>query len=484
MYDNEIGKTLSVTIRLEDTAGADVTGKVNANLTVKKSDKADTALVTVVEGDRSLNELGEGDYTLHIDASVIDTLGFFRVKVLCSGCVTKQYVVDVIPTKLDVYFKSTGDDSLGDGSFGNPYKTLGQCLTHIASRPGFSIHVLDNPADVAGNQDQVISIKGLKVFGHGFSWSGVTPTTYHLGCSTIAKNIELFDLVTIKLQFDPDAENITCKHCTGVTLPSATSVFPKYSLFEDVQISAAVTGTGNFGKGTTFRNVRFVGNVTVGGSWTGGAIMENCVIEGNFDIGLNERIQLINLSVTGTFTAGNNGAFQGQTVFRNVSIEGAATIDGKKYVFIGGLIRGALNLSSNSVDCLFWNTRVKGAITDTGSGNEVLNESECALEASVQAVKAKTDNLPAGPASEGNVSAVGAAVTALAAIAALDATVAKEATALTLAKYIDFFNKEVLTRDGEEPATYKLGTGGGAKTIDVDHVVIGSKKKADKETVL
>ena len=114
MYDGKLNRVLSIPIRLEDTVGADVTGKVNADLTVKKSDKDDTSLVAVVEGNRSLIELGEGDYTLKIAESIIDTLGFFRSKVSCSGCVTKQYAANIIPEPLDVYFKSTGDDSLGD----------------------------------------------------------------------------------------------------------------------------------------------------------------------------------------------------------------------------------------------------------------------------------------------------------------------------------------------------------------------------------
>jgi hypothetical protein len=95
MYDSVIGIILSLTIRLEDLAGADVTGKVNGDLTVKKTDKDDTDWVVVAAGNRSLEELSEGDYTLKINANQIDTLGFYRAKISCAGCVTKQYAVNV-----------------------------------------------------------------------------------------------------------------------------------------------------------------------------------------------------------------------------------------------------------------------------------------------------------------------------------------------------------------------------------------------------
>ena len=95
MYDSQIGGELAVPIRLEDTIGDDVTGKEGADLTVQKTDPGDTTWQTVVVGDRSLNELGTGDYTLRIVASVIDTLGFIRLRVVCSGCVTKQYAANI-----------------------------------------------------------------------------------------------------------------------------------------------------------------------------------------------------------------------------------------------------------------------------------------------------------------------------------------------------------------------------------------------------
>ena len=55
---------------------------------------------------------------------------------------------------------------------------------------------------------------------------------------------------------------------------------------------------------------------------------------------------------------------------------------------------------------------------------------------------------------------------------------------LTRDQWVNFQNKDVLSRDGSEPSQYKIGTGGNAKTIDVDHVVSGSEKKADQETVV
>lgn len=479
MYDSGIDKELAVPIRLEDTAGADVTGKVSGDLTVQKADPDDATWQTVAGGSRSLDELGTGDYTLRINASVIDTKGFIRLRVVCTGCVTKQYVANIVTTDFDVYFKSTGDDTTGDGSYARPYKTLSQCKTHINSRPGFTIHCLDVPANVAGNKDQDFSFP-VKIMGNGFSWSGVAPVTYNIGITTVAKNVEVHGLKSIKIHFDPDADNIICKNCQDITIP--TNAFPMNSLFEDIRIAAAVTGAGtNFGKGTTLRRVRFNGNVTVSVGWTNGAIVEDCIIIGDFNLGNAERVQFKNLSVTGNLTAPNNGAFLGQCILRNVSVEGTATVDGKKYVFIGGVIRGALNLNSNSVDCIFWNTRIKGAVTDGGTGNEVLNESECALEATSQAIKTKTDKLTFNAADKLHTDVREVNDIAVASPNDFKADVSALLTKLT---YIDFFNKEVLTRDGEEPATYKLGTGGGAKTIDVDHVVIGSKKKADKETVL
>jgi hypothetical protein len=512
MYDNEIGKTLALTIRLEDTAGADVTGKVNADLTVKKSDRDDTGLVTIASGDRSLNELGEGDYTLHIAASIIDTLGFFRVKVSCSGCVTKQYVVDVTPTKLDVYFKSTGDDSLGDGSLTKPYKTLGQCKTHIASRPGFTIHVLDAPANVAGNKDQSFTVQ-VKIKGYGFDWQSVTPTSFNIGVSTNASGVVLEDLNIIKIFLDSSSFNTVMRRCKDV---SYINRFSEAGVFEDCVFSAAISGGGtDFGKRAKWIRCIFKENVDVNITQEGG-IFKNCVFEKNLDTGVAQLTIYDNCTVHGTLTGDNNTAFAGKVTFRNVIVDGAATIDGKKYVFVGGMIRGALNLNSNSVDCLFWITRIKGTITDGGTGNEILNEgafgadiSALALEASVQAVKTKTDNLPADPASESNVSAVGAAVVVvdgvvdaikvqtdkltfnaadrilsdLREVNDADVTLA-DLAGLTRDQYFDFFNKEVLSRTGGEPSQYKLGTGGNSKTIDVDYVVIGSKKKADKETVV
>jgi hypothetical protein len=318
----------------------------------------------------------------------------------------------------------------------------------------------------------------VKIKGYGFDWQSVTPTSFNIGVSTNASGVVLEDLSIIKIFLDSSSFNTVMRRCKDV---SYINRFSEAGVFEDCVFSAAISGGGtDFGKRAKWIRCIFKENVDVNITQEGG-IFKDCVFEKNLDTGVAQLTIYDNCTVHGTLTGDNNTAFAGKVTFRNVIVDGAATIDGKKYVFIGGMIRGALNLNSNSVDCLFWNTRIKGTITDGGTGNEVLNEAECALEASVQAVKAKTDKLTFNAADmilsdlrEVNDIAVAGPNDLKADVSAL----------LTTAAYVDYFNKEVLTRDGEEPATYKLGTGGAAKTIDVDHVVIGSKKKADKETVL
>lgn len=440
MNQSYLSRAIRVPIRCEDSSGNDVTAVTASLLDVYFAFETDTVFDNLTPTTEfTLEELSKGQYFLIINKTLNVKAENYQIVVepdsSCSNlCVENRYSGHVVAL-VDVYMKSTGSDSAGDGTYVKPYQSLAQCKTHINSRAGFTIHCLDTPSNVAGNKDQDFAYP-VKIMGHGFSWSAVTPVTYNIGITTVAKNVEVYGLKSIKIHFDPDAENIICKNCQDITIP--TNAFPTNSLFEDIRIAAAVTGAGtNFGKGTTLRRVRFNGNVTVSVGWTNGAIVEDCIIIGDFNLGNAERVQFKNLSVTGNLTAPNNAAFQGQCVFRNVSVEGNATIDGKKYVFLDGIIRGALTLNSNSIDCIFWKTRIKGTITDSGTTNEFLNEgdfkanvSALATEANatankaaviaevdaneakidiidtvVDAVKAKTDNLPADPASETNVDA-------------------------------------------------------------------------------
>jgi len=89
-----------IPIRLETAAGADVTGKVAADLTIQLANKASVAWELLTPTTHyTLAELGEGDYTLKILAAPNDTFGGLRVKVAdddsTGTAVTKQYVIGV-----------------------------------------------------------------------------------------------------------------------------------------------------------------------------------------------------------------------------------------------------------------------------------------------------------------------------------------------------------------------------------------------------
>ena len=120
------------------------------------------------------------------------------------------------------------------------------------------------------------------------------------------------------------------------------------------------------------------------------------------------------------------------------------------------------------------------AVTDVGDFKA--NVAALALETTVSAVgalttavKAQTDKLTFNAANIilSDLREVNDAVVTLA-----------ELAGLTRAQYIDFFNREVLTRTGAEPKTYKIGTAGNAENVQADYVVIGSANKVDKESVL
>ena len=89
-----------IPIRLETSAGVDVTGKVAADLTIQLANKASVAWELLTPATHyTLVELGEGDYTLKILAAPNDTFGGLRVKVAdddsTGTAVTKQYVIGV-----------------------------------------------------------------------------------------------------------------------------------------------------------------------------------------------------------------------------------------------------------------------------------------------------------------------------------------------------------------------------------------------------
>ncbi len=95
MVEYKKGVNVDLPIRLE-LLGADVTGKVAADLTVQiaNSDSTDWELQTATTH-YTLNELSTGDYTLTLLAVRNDTIGHLRFKIACTGADTKQYVVFV-----------------------------------------------------------------------------------------------------------------------------------------------------------------------------------------------------------------------------------------------------------------------------------------------------------------------------------------------------------------------------------------------------
>ncbi len=457
MYDSVIGKILPVTIRLEDSAGADVTGKVNGDLTVKKADKDDTGLVTVVVGNRSLVELGEGEYTLNIDASVIDTLGFFRSKVSCTGCVTKQYVANV---KLANFSDGVVHCDRVNGIAGSTYPTgtrsrpanTVQNALDIADTHKIS-HVKVNMANdetvaASGNRTKYKTVEGLispfrkdgaigalGVSGAPGTWQGMLFKNMRIAGNTLESQGARYEKCSIKDGFTSDDYSVLQSVLEGEVTVSGFADFERSDfLSSDLTISSSAAGDGARLKGC-------FGKVTIKG-------MTNA----------NNFVDL--------------DGFFGEIIIDAGNTLGTINIRGG-----GGIITGAGG----------------GVTVNTDGFFEGL--SGVALEASVQAVKAKTDNLPASPANETTSAAIKVKTDKLTFNAAnrilsdlrevndADVTLA-ELAGLTRDQYVDFFNKTVLARSGDEPSQYKLGTGGNTKTIDVGHVVIGEKKKADTETVL
>lgn len=378
MYDSKIKSVLEIPIRLEDSVGADITGKTNANLTVLKADPSDTSWVAVGEGNRSLVELGAGDYTLKIVKTLIDERGFFRTKVSCTGAVTKQYVANIVPVDFNVYFKSTGDDSTGDGTFAKPYKSLAQCKTHINSRPGFTIHCLSDAANVAGNKDQTLAFP-VKIKGNGFSWATAAPVSYNIQATSAAVNIILENLDTVKIDIDAGSRFVKMLKCTNVTFP--TRAFSIEGQYEDCVFSAAIAGGGSsFGNRSKWIRCIFKENVDINITLAGG-IFKDCVFEKNLDTGISQFTVFYNPVIHGVLTGPNNGAGAGQVIFKNPYVNNNATLNGKKYVLMGGIIRGALTLETNSIDCVVWLTRIKDGLTDGGTTNEVINKAAWAIPA-------------------------------------------------------------------------------------------------------
>ncbi len=397
MYDSVIGKILPVTIRLEDTAGDDVTGKVNANLTVKKADKDDTGLVTVVVGDRSLVELGEGDYTLNIDASVIDTLGFFRVKVSCTGCVTKQYVANV---KLANFSDGAVHCDTANGIAGSTYPT------GTRSRPA---NTVVNALDIA-DANKLGHVKVLLT-----------------GDETVADSGNRLKYKTIEGLISPFR-----KSTIGVLSFSGGPASLQGSHFKRMRIGA-FSGEG---QGVEFEDC-YIGSGFLSDDYS----MKRCVLEGNLNTsGFADLL--------GCFFIGADIEVQSTTAgdgFNLVSCRGKIVIknmdNASNFINLDGFF-GEIEIQAS---CTLGTIKIRG-----GGGKLTNNTGGTTVEVN------------------GFLEGAGCDVSAL----------------LTKAQYTDFFNKTVLSRDGEEPGQYKLGTGGNAKTIDVDFVVIGSKKKADEETVL
>jgi len=464
------GETLRIPIRLENADGVDITGAAASNIDVNFAYEDDGSFTVLTPTtDYVLDELSKGQYWLEINAAKITKTGNVQIVVendgYCPAMETRRYSAHV-EDRFNLFFKSTGNDSTGNGSVSAPYQSLSKCLSRIGSVPGYTIHVLDSPANVAGNKDQDIN-EPVTIKGYGRSWTSPVPTNYHISVNTNAKAVVLEDLNDIKINLDSSSFNTVMRRCENV---SYISRFSENGHFEDCIFSAAITGGGtDFGKRAKWLRCVFKENVDCSGVTQDGGIFKDCVFEKDLKTAVAQYTLLENCQVLGNYTGSNNIAFNGQVTLKNPYIAGNATIDGKKYVIMDGVIRGNLTLQSNSVDCLFWKTRIKGTISDSGTGNEIKNEADfkadvsglatlanqtaikaqtdklsfnganrilsdvrevndadvtsvndfkadvsgLALESSVQAVKAKTDNLPADPASESNVSAVGSAVVAV-----------------------------------------------------------------------
>jgi len=379
MYDSKLDRELAIPIRLENATGVGITGVTVGGITVKKADSADTTWQAVAGGSLSMNELGEGDYTLRIAKAVILKPGFFRAKVYEGSSVTKQYVSNILPTDFDIYFKSTGNDSTGNGTFEKPYQSIGQCLTHINARNGFTIHVLDDPANVAGNKDQDINAQ-VRIDGHGSGWAAITPVTYHIKCAIGIDNIIIENMNGFKIDYEPDAQGGKLFNCYDVSIVSG--LFGNKSIYEKCSISNAITGGGTeSGKDSTFRDITFLSTVNFSLSFDG-AIFDN--IRFRSDLTIGDPVQYCefnNITVRGNLNLSNN-ALNGKNVFRNIHVDGNVTaLSAKSNVFIGGAIRGNVNLDSGTTNHIFWQTRIKGTITDNGTGNEVLNKVAWAVPA-------------------------------------------------------------------------------------------------------
>ncbi len=412
MNQSYLGAEIRIPIRLEDADGNDVllatASVIDVYFALESGGAFGTALTPTT--DYTLQEQGKGQYTLKINKSKSTKAENYQVVVeadsgCSSGIIEKRYSGHIV-ANMDIYFKSTGSDTTGDGTITNPYQSIGQCLTRINNVQGYTIHCLDSPANVAGNKDQSIN-EGVTIKGHGYSWTSPVPTLYHISVNTNAKNVILEDLNDIKINLDSSSYNTVMRRCLNV---SYISRFSEAGVFEDCIFSASITGGGtDFGKRAKWLRCVFKENVDVNISQDGG-IFKDCVFEKNLDTGVAQYTVYDNCVIHGVLTGENNTAFNGQVVFKNPYINNNAVLNGKKYIVIGGVIRGALTFEVNSVDCVVWGTRVKGGVTDSGTGNEILNEasfkadvSGLALEATAQAIKAKTDNLPADPASESSL---------------------------------------------------------------------------------
>lgn len=486
MNKSYLGEAIRIPIRLETAAGADILALTVTNILVDFAFESDAVFDSLVKTTEfTLEELSLGQYFLIINATLNTEVQNYQVVVrgdTCPTIETKRYSGNVQAKDFSggaVYFNSVV------GAAGTAWP-LGE-ITHPVSN-------FDNAVTIALNNN----LKVIKI-------SGVVT-------STPTSAVDFFTLIGVSNGSANNRPEFSFTNKAG----SDKAIFIGLKLtgtqgdtdgnrkFVDCEFaSASIKLIGDHLKDCYFSAV---GNYTMNAN----CILDNPIFKGATLVGTGDLLQIRkgsgeltnNFSTGGAFPMRYFG-FEGKLIFQDISgtfvevynpggeVDFQATcIDGTSKV-VGGIGKltdnstgthvhtneGFIDRFSAMIEYLGGVPRYTAAallLAPGGAGGDWTANEKAQIKAMLGA-----DDSGGSP--------VGALVSEKAGTKGTDDihdTMALESTALTRDKYVDFFNKEVLARSGDEPSQYKLGTSGNAKTIDVDHVVIGSEKKADKETVV